>query len=105
MGKNLSPGLRSGPHTWDDLLRVEELKAKYEEERDEIKQNKILKLIKNRIKDYVDWDIRNKSETSFVYSKLSEITRVTAFWQYCHGIVAVGSSNSCAIGALRIRHA
>jgi hypothetical protein len=30
---------------------------------------------------------------------------VTASWQYCHGIVAVGSSDSCAMGAHRIRHA
>jgi hypothetical protein len=30
---------------------------------------------------------------------------VAASWQYCHRIVAVGSSGSCAMGALRIRHA
>jgi hypothetical protein len=70
-----NPGLRSGPHTWDDLLRVEELKTKYEEEKDEIKQDKILELMKNRVKDYVDWDTRNKAGTSFVTSKLSETTR------------------------------
>jgi hypothetical protein len=35
----------------------------------------------------------------------NEEVSVTASWQYCHGIVAVGSSGSCAMGAHRMRHA
>ena len=69
------PGLDSGPHTWDDLLEVEELKTKYEREKDETKQDKILEVIKNRVKDYIDWDTRSTSGISFVSSKLFETTR------------------------------
>jgi hypothetical protein len=34
-----------------------------------------------------------------------DLLSVTALWQYCHGIAAVGSSDSCAMGAFRMRHA
>jgi hypothetical protein len=45
-----------------------------------------------------------KKISQFLKTKMPLSKLVTASWQYCHRIVAVGS-RSCAMGAFRIRHA